>query len=68
MKALTKKQQRAYVKGGGVHCPLCGGLIVTGDGRDYGDTDVLVQFVTCLDCGATFTETYKLADIDLRRD
>lgn len=65
MRALTKKQRKEYVKGGGVDCPLCEGQVTT-KGDPYGtDTDRVLQDLVCMDCDATFTETYELADIEL---
>jgi len=58
MSSLTKKQEREYLKNGD-GCPFCKSTNVEGDGSETGGGEAS-QGVTCLECGAHWTDIYKL--------
>ena len=60
---FTPERKRAYVASGGVLCPGCrsGNLV----GGDLTLTDGVVhQDVRCFGCDITFTDVYRLADVE----
>ena len=57
---LTNKQ---YVLAGGGTCPSCRGSDISGDSIEV-DGTICWQPVSCGDCGANWTDVYKLTGYD----
>lgn len=60
---FTPERKREYVASGGVLCPGCGsGNLVVGD---LTVADAVVHLdVRCYGCNITFTDVYRLADVE----
>ena len=60
MKAMTSRQ---YVADGGSSCPACKSKDITGGGYGADGTMVWTN-ITCLACGAMWTDVYRLIGYD----
>lgn len=63
MKKLTKTQRERYVQREGCRCPYCNSDQLGGGSYD-GDAGYITQSITCLDCEKSWTDVYKLIDIE----
>lgn len=61
---LTKEQKLEYLKDASC-CPVCGSDIISANDRDWVDAKTLLSYVTCETCAKSWTETYKLTDVEL---
>ena len=59
---LSKSKIKEYISSGGNICPYCGGQNVEGGERNSDDS-ITTQYVSCHDCGKSWTDIYKLIDI-----
>ncbi len=60
--AKRNKQRGNYLRSGGTHCPFCGGADIRANNPQTVDLDIHCE-VDCENCGKTWTDVYKLADI-----
>ena len=51
--------QAAYIRGGGGLCPVCRSSDITGYSIEV-DAGGASQEITCEECGASWSDTYKL--------
>ena len=58
----TAEQVEKYLENGGTRCPLCGSLEIEGSEVNV-DAGMACQRMSCTDCGAVWTDTYKLVGI-----
>lgn len=56
-----------YVAKGGTHCPFCGSDFISGMGVDI-HAGSATQEITCLDCGANWTDVYKLTHFEVIKE
>lgn len=56
--------KRRYLESEGTGCPLCGSFSIDG-GPVTIDDGAAFQDVCCADCGGSWTDRYKLVDVDL---
>ena len=59
---LTEKQKKAYIEGGGVCCPFCGGSDIEGQSIEV-DAGQATQSMGCLTCDREWTDQYVLTDV-----
>jgi len=64
MNIELKKKYSDYLKSGGLTCPHCDSLSITGDGSIETDAGVAWQHVSCDDCAASWTDQYSLSSVD----
>ncbi len=62
LKTLTAARKRSYLRHGG-GCPYCRSESVTGESVDI-DGNAVSQEVSCQDCGRTWRDIYRLADVE----
>jgi transposase-like protein len=60
--SLTDEQKQAFIKAGGVCCPLCGSSNIEGGFIEV-DAGRATQRITCPDCGRHWTDVYCLTEI-----
>jgi len=64
MNELSPHQKARYIESNGIHCPVCESddIVIVSDEftsyRAYRDNK-------CQNCGATFTETFTMSDVEL---
>ena len=68
MAQVTPEQSAAYVKSGGLKCPLCGSSDITGDGQVELDAGHAWQNVRCSLCGAEWIDCYDLVAAESTQD
>lgn len=59
---ISKDAKDRYLKDGGNHCPYCGSDLISSDPIDY--DDILSATVTCEICHNTWTDIYRIVDIE----
>ena len=59
---ISKDAKARYLKDGGNHCPFCGSVNVESGPINYSDT--LSATVTCSYCYKTWTDIYRLTDVE----
>ncbi len=65
MPDLTQQQKKNYIELGADYCPLCkGDYIKFSDMRQEGGV-MIVQEGECNGCGAEWSETYVLSEVEL---
>lgn len=61
---LTANDEKDYVKKGFAHCPFCKSSDIDGESVNI-DGKTAIQDIGCLNCGAQWTDVYKLTGIDV---
>ena len=59
---ITSEARYKYVHSGGLACPYCGSENISAGDTDT-DIDGKRQYVECLVCHKTWTDIYKLVDM-----
>ena len=62
MERLTSRKKSLYLQRGG-YCPYCRSESVTGESVDI-DSPSATQEVSCQNCGRTWRDIYRLADLE----
>ncbi len=58
------KEQKKYVKSGGIHCPFCDSDEIDSRGCVQTDLGIAWQDIECLACHATWTDQYQLVGFE----
>ena len=61
-KKITEANKAKYLKAKGCHCPYCGSKQISADPPEADGGEVSSQ-VICEDCGKTWIDVFKLADV-----
>ena len=67
MNALTIVQKKEYKEANGGRCPICKSNDINMY-DNFPDGLYHYEYVECLTCGARWTDTYKLIDVELDKE
>ena len=60
---ITKEMEQEYLENGGQKCPVCKSENISADKTEIDGSQGYAN-VDCRDCGATWTDIFKLVGID----
>lgn len=59
-----KKKAKAYIKKGGMVCPICGSSNISGGSFDMEEAGIY-QYCVCFDCDSEWTDMYRLQTVTI---
>jgi len=59
---MNPEKAKEYLEQRGLVCPFCGSADIRGGSMDF-DAGEIAQRISCLDCGETWTDVYKLVAV-----